>query len=105
MPYLAGADNEVGAGALEAAFLLKQRTYAFFMQGTICLTGPTGRDDPDAYKPDPATMEALTAQSKPWFPYNPKDANPEDELSDHEAEVDISDIHIPGKRHKALLHT
>ena len=61
-------------------------------------------DDPGAYKPDPATMEALKAQSKPWFPYDPKDANPEDEFSDHEAEVDISDIHIPGKRHKALLH-
>ena len=61
-------------------------------------------DDPGAYEPDPATMEALTAHSKPWFPYNPKDANPEDEFPDHEAEVDISDIHIPGKRHKALLH-
>ena len=61
-------------------------------------------DNPGAYEPDPATMEALTAQSKPWFPYNPKDANPEDEFPDHEAEVDISDIHIPGKRHKDLLH-
>jgi hypothetical protein len=54
-------------------------------------------DDISAYEPDPAMMEALKAQSKPWFPYNPRDANPEDEYSDNEAEVDISAMHIPGK--------
>ena len=34
---------------------------------------------------------------KSWFPYNPADANSEDEFSDHEAEVDIKDLNIPGE--------
>ena len=55
-------------------------------------------DDPGAYETDPYTADPIQAQSKPWFPYNPADANSEDEFSDHEAEVDISDIQIPGER-------
>ncbi|CAL5224694.1 g7420 [Coccomyxa viridis] len=52
--------------------------------------------DPSAYEADPYTADPGQAPSKPWFPYNPADANSEDEFSDHEAEVNISDIHIPG---------
>ena len=59
-------------------------------------------DDPGAYEPDPAGGPHGTEQA--MVPHNPRDANPEDEFPDHKAEVDISGIHIPGKRHKALLH-
>ena len=58
-------------------------------------------DDPSAYEADPYTADPGQAPSKPWFPYNPADANSEDEFSDHEAEVNISDIHIPGERSQA----
>lgn len=67
-------------------------------------------DDPGAYEPDPHKADGGQTRTKPWFPYNPADANPEDAFSDHEAEVDISDIHIPGEpavyhqyRHHCLL--
>lgn len=54
-------------------------------------------DDPEAYETNPYSKDTFETQQKPWFPYDPADANSEDEFSDHEAEVDISDIHIPGE--------
>ena len=54
-------------------------------------------DNPEAYTPDPCGSEHDPTQRKPWFPYNPADANSEDEFSDHDADVDLSQIHIPGE--------
>ena len=54
-------------------------------------------EDPEAYGPDPYSSNHAQIRCKPWFPYNPADANSEDEYSDDEADVDISEIHIPGE--------
>ena len=54
-------------------------------------------DNLEAYAPDAYSSDPVPTQRKPWFPYNPADANPEDEVSDHEADVDLSQIQIPGE--------
>ena len=53
--------------------------------------------DLGAYETNPHAEHPVQIQTKPWFPYNPADANSEDEFSDHEAQVDICDICIPGE--------
>ena len=59
-------------------------------------------DDPGAYETMSNVVDHVQTQGKPWFPYSPADANSEDRFSDTEAQVDISDIDIPGERSKGL---
>ncbi len=64
-------------------------------QATMCPTGPTGRMTQELTRQTPTARTPSRTQQKPWFPYNPADANSEDEFSDHEAEV----------RHQRHSHT